>query len=148
MITEKHTASLGGRLVDIIKLRTLMEGLSPKSMKVNDPSLTWQIEPNHHYWNGLDGKTLGPDNLLHLTNWETAEIDFPNWSEHIRKVKNANLNFPIWLCDMPDMHNPQIRIDVIFDGMHRYTRAVIDKLKYISVVKVKYEDIPEEYFIK
>ncbi|GAB4158119.1 MAG: hypothetical protein Fur003_1870 [Candidatus Dojkabacteria bacterium] len=46
------------------------------------------------------------------------------------------------------MYVPEKRVEVIFDGMHRYTKAVKDRVKEIRVVKTRYEDIPEEYFIR
>lgn len=147
MITQKHTASLGSRLVDIIKLREFMLHKEVISMDVNDPTLVWQIGTEHNYWNGEDGESLGPSDLLSIKNWETAETKFPNWKEHILKVKDSDLDYPIWICDMPDMYEPDKRIEMIFDGMHRYTKAVKENVKSIKVIKVKYEDIPEEYFI-
>lgn len=144
MITDNHNATLGNRLVDIIKLREFMELYPIENMDVNNESLKWQIEPNHKYWNDTDGKSLGPDMLLKIENWEKAEIEYPSFAEHILKVKNADLSYPIWICDMPD---PSKRIEIIFDGMHRYTKAVKLNEKEIKVRRVKFEDIPEDYFI-
>lgn len=147
MVTVRHKATLGNRLVDIIKLREFMDKYPIDNMDVNDESLKWQIEPSHHYWNGEKGISLGPDMLLKIENWENAETEYPDFAEHIRKVKKADLNYPIWICNMPDMKNPSKRIEIIFDGMHRYTKAVLLNKKEIKVKKVRLEDIPEDYYI-
>ncbi|GAB4158124.1 MAG: hypothetical protein Fur003_1880 [Candidatus Dojkabacteria bacterium] len=75
MSTEIHNASIGNRLVDIIKLRKFMSAKNIITLSVNDASLIWQIGPEHDYWNGIDGESLGPSDLLSIKNWENAEID-------------------------------------------------------------------------
>lgn len=143
-----HTASLGDRTVDIIKLRKLMNGIKSEQFDTKDPELIWQVEPNHHYWEGEDGETLGPDDLIKIKNWENAEKNYPNWKKHILSVKEGDFDFPIWICDMPDMYDPVKRLHVIFDGMHRYTKALIENRKSIDVKVIRLEEIPDEFFVE
>jgi hypothetical protein len=83
---------------------------------------------------------------LNIEDWDRAEIDYPNWREHILKVKNADLSYPIWICNIDHDKNTGKRIEVIFDGIHRYTKAVMEKKENILTKKIRFEDIPEEYF--
>ena len=53
--------------------------------------------------------------------------------EHIEKIGNADLSYPIWVLGNGDH---------VFDGVHRLVKAVVNK---IPTIEVKYwTELPEE----
>jgi hypothetical protein len=91
------------------------------------------VGEGHYFWEDRNGMKLGPAQIL--KDWEAAQQN-PAWTDHVESIKRANLNNPIWA----------MKDGLVFDGMHRLTRAFIDK---VAKVKIKiFEELPESAVIK
>lgn len=142
--TSIHTATIGSGLYDVIKMREYMATFPVEEVNVAD--YMWMLDKSHKYWDDINGNPIGPADLLE--DWEMAQSK-PEWEEHVYSIKNAQLDkYPIWICNVPDDKDPSMRVNVIIDGVHRLTRAVLDGREVLNAIHIVYEDIPEEYRIK
>jgi|SRR5579872_77505 len=126
---ERHTADVGGVLYDIIKLRSYAETLPTETVSLE--LLRGHVEPGHKYWIDEKGGFLGPAEIL--KNWNDAQAN-PLWKTHVAAIRNSNLDQPIWMT----------RSGIVFDGMHRLTKAFVEGVKDI---KVKVFDVIPEFAV-
>ncbi|MBI2023158.1 methyltransferase domain-containing protein [Candidatus Giovannonibacteria bacterium] len=126
-----ETSRIGNTLIDVEALNKFAENLPIETVSVD--SLKDYVSEGNTYWAAEDSSKLGPYQILQ--DWEAAQKN-PLWAKHIESIKNANLDNPIWIS--PD--------GIVFDGMHRLTRAFIDGAKEIKVRRFK--EIPKEAIIE
>lgn len=126
-----ETSRIGDKIIDVGVLAKFAENLPVETA----PTKTFEnaVGENQHYWIAEDGQHIGPFEIL--KNWEFAQKN-PLWTEHVNSIKNANLDNPIWIS--PD--------GIVFDGMHRLTRAFLDGVKEIKVRRFK--ELPKEAIIE
>lgn len=136
----KHTARVGKYLYDILKLESYMSKLPVNEVPLSE--LQELISKEELCWNSNSGRSIGP--YMFISDWEGVQED-KDLEEHVQTIRNADIhNKPIWLCNMPNESNPNNRIDVVLDGMHRLTKAFIKGWEKIKFKRVRYEDLPLE----
>lgn len=116
--TPIETTQVAGKVYAIDALRTYAEQLPIDEVPLEELRST--IGPADHYWVGRDGKWFGPHDML--VDWEAAQAN-DAWSEHVETIKRADVSNPIW----------QMRGGLVFDGVHRLTRAMLDHAATIRV---------------
>lgn len=91
--------------------------------------LTEAVGSGHKYWEDTEGQSFGPSVLL--DDWPAAQQN-PKWQEHVKNIKAANLDYPIWVGEHGE----------VFNGVHRLTKAFLDNL---PTIKVRYfKKLPSE----
>lgn len=114
---DTHTTTIGGRMYDVYKLIRLTEHLPAVPVPVETVR---DLVTGELCWTDTEEMFFSPRELLtafeQLGTWELVESRYPNWSDHIKRVKEAECQFPLLMY----------RSEIV-DGMHRATRAVIEK---------------------
>jgi hypothetical protein len=125
-----ETTKVNGVIYDVRKLEALAEQLPIQ--EVPTEQLRDIASPGHHYWMDKNGHPLGPYDIIQ--DWAAAQNN-PAWEEHVATIKRADLDRPLWVTkDEESDHD-------VFNGLHRLTRAFIDK---VPAVKVRvFENLPE-----
>lgn len=118
LMTKTHTAQVGEKVYDIFALEKFAEGFPIETVQLD--LLKDAVASGNTYWHDANGEMFGPAELL--KDWPASEKN-PLWTSHIENIKNADLNHPIWLTSD----------GVVFDGMHRLTRAFVDGAKEINI---------------
>lgn len=126
-----ETSRVGDRLYNIELLKPFAQEIPVKEMDVE--VFRELVSDRHTYWIDRNDQKLGPYQIL--KDWEAAQKN-PIWADHIQTIKRANLDNPIW----------STKDGIVFDGMHRLTRAFIDN---VPTIKVKvFETLPEEAIVE
>jgi len=127
-----ETTSVNGKVYNVDMLVSTAHVL-PIVVEPIERFKKW-VGKGHTYWIDCDEKALGPYDIL--KDWDAAQRN-PAWTDHVESIKQANLEKPIWV--MRDS-------GYVFDGMHRLTRAFLDKKSHI---KVRYFDrLPKEALLR
>jgi len=139
--TSRHTAEHGGKLYDVYKIIELARDL---------PVLTIPMERlakmrEGKYWHDKQGNWAGPTEIIELyeqTNgdWDAMVAKRPELEKHIRSVQNADYELYPLITVGPEGE------EWVIDGMHRLTKAWIDKIAEISIKR--FDSLPEEAVIK
>jgi hypothetical protein len=113
-----ETTRIGKTLYDVDKIRHFAEKIP--TIEIDTKLLENSLIKGHYFWEDINGNKLGPYQIL--LDWEIAQNN-PNWLKHIESIKRADLNNPVWITNEY----------VVFDGMHRLTKAFIEKVPRIKV---------------
>ncbi len=114
---EVETTSVHGKIYKIDALRKFAEQFPIVDIDIE--RVRGATSEGNIYWEGLDGKGLGPFHIL--KDWEAAQKN-PAWVNHVASIKRADATMPIWIT----------KEGIVFDGVHRLTRAVLDGKKTIK----------------
>ncbi|MDP2669347.1 MAG: hypothetical protein Q8P07_06010 [bacterium] len=126
-----ETSRIGNTIIDVEVLVKFAENIPVETAQIK--LFENAIGENQYYWDAEDGTHIGPFEIL--KDWEAAQKN-SLWVKHIESIKNANLDNPIWVSSD----------GIVFDGMHRLTRAFIDGAKEIKVRRFK--ELPKEAIIE
>ncbi len=126
-----HTAEIGDYVYDIYKLRPYAESLPVQSIPL--AVFESRVAPGEYYWHDTEGNWLGPHQLLE--DWEAAQKN-PLWAKHVEKIKRVNADTPIWVINNSE----------VIDGMHRLTKAFLEKRTEINCRF--WTSLPEEAIVK
>lgn len=124
-----HTARINEGLFDVLKLREFSEDLPIENFDV-EVFRSRMFTPGNNFWTDTEGKRFDCADLLN--NWDRA-LDNPFWSEHVEKIKNADLGYPVWLYGEDD---------TIVDGAHRIAHALIKNIPEIKIQR--WQELPVE----
>lgn len=125
-LRQFETTQVNGKIYEIDTLRDYAETLPMIEIPLD--KVRGAVGEGHVYWIDRNGEPLAPYQIIQ--DWDAAQIN-EAWADHVTSIKRANLDDPIW--STPEGH--------IFDGVHRLTRAVIDR---VSTVKMKiFESLPD-----
>ena len=125
-----ETTSVFGGIYNVEMLFEYSDSIHTKEMPFQD--LREAVAEGHYYWDDKKGEKLGPADLL--KDWEAAQQN-DDWSDHVDNIKNADLQWPIWMT----------REGQVFNGMHRLTKYFVDD---ITPVKVKiFDSLPDEAIV-
>ncbi len=128
---QRETTRVGENLYDVELLKPLAEQLETQEVELG--LLKENVSKGHYFWIDRNGEKLGPAQVLR--DWDAAQRN-PAWIDHIESIKRANLDDPLWVT----------KDGLVFNGMHRLSRAFIDK---VSKVKVKvFEELPKSAVIR
>lgn len=124
-----HTARINEGLFDVLKLREFSKNLPIEDYDV-EQMRSRIFSPGSNYWTDNEGNQFDSAELLN--NWDKAQNN-PLWVEHVQKIKNANLNYPVWLYG---------EHDTIVDGVHRIAHALINNIPKIKIQR--WVELPSE----
>lgn len=125
-VVDMETTSVGGKTYRNSLLRKLAETIPTREVPLSQISAA--VGPEHAYWEDANGEVLAPHTLL--SDWDAAQKN-PAWADHVASIKRADLNSPIWIT----------KDGQVFDGVHRLTRAVLEKRATILVKT--FDKLPE-----
>lgn len=91
------------------------------------------VAGEHKYWLDRNGVMIGPSQLL--KDWDAAQKN-EAWKEHIATIKRSNLDDPIFIT----------KEGIVFDGMHRLTKAFLDGKS--SIKAIVFTSLPEEAILE
>jgi hypothetical protein len=126
-----ETTSVNGNIYNVELLESFAEQLESEEVPLE--KLEEAVGEGHYYWEDRSGNKLGPSQIL--KDWEAAQRN-EDWADHVATIKRADLSNPIWIS--ADGH--------VFNGMHRLTRAFIDKVPTIKVKK--FSSLPDEAIVR
>ena len=135
-----HFADINGKVYDIYKLIELAKTIEPKII----PITTFHTSKENKFWNVEEDQRIGPSDIITALEKGEQNIDWnglikkhPEWEEHIESIRNADYDtYPIIYTEK----------DTVVDGMHRLTKAWIDKTEEI---KAKWlEELPDSAIYK
>jgi len=125
-----ETTSVFGETYNVDKLFDYADRVPVQEVSLS--TLGEAVAEGHYYWTDKHNKKLGPFDLLQ--DWEVS-LQNPNWVDHVDNIKNADLQWPIWIT--ADGH--------VFNGMHRLTRCFVEG---ISPVKIRvFDSLPPEAIV-
>ena len=116
---QGETTDVAGKTYDVAELTPYAEQLPVE--EVPTESLLDAVGPDHKYWVDTKGEPFGPHEIL--KDWDAALVN-PRWREHVETISRADLNDPIWI------HRGT---GLVFNGVHRLTRAIHDGQQTIKV---------------
>lgn len=138
--TSRHTAEFEGKVYDVLKIIKIAQELPITEIPVAE------LEKMNEgkYWHGKNGEWLGPEDILDLYdkaegNWNAMLLKNPNAVDHIMGVKEADYHKHPLILVGPEANS------WVIDGMHRLTRALIDRVSTIKARRL--EKLPEEAVI-
>ena len=102
---------------------------SKMSLKRKDSKLLHLMADEEHAWDDTDGENFTPMELLN--DW-----DNPKYAHHRQRVENADLKYPLLVWHDLDVGGGY----KIIDGMHRLTKAVMEKKDYVMVKELTTKD--------
>ena len=121
-----HMADINGKIYDVYKLIELAKTIEPKMV----PIATFDNNKESTFWNAADGSRIEPSDIIDAIGENTESVDwenlikkYPDWEEHIESIRNADYE------KHPILYTHK---DVVVDGMHRLTKAWIDKIEEIK----------------
>jgi hypothetical protein len=127
-----HTFSIDDKKYDVYKLIHLTEQIQQTDIQLSNFK-SEKIEKN--MWTDNKGKKFSPNELItayiKYTTWQEVEKNYPEWSNHIKKIKNVDYNTPVLIYE-----------NDIIDGMHRLVKAILDKAESIPAKIL--DELPEE----
>ncbi len=130
-IYTQETTRVGEILYDVDKLKNEAENIPIQEISLN--TLLGAVSEGNYYWIDQNNEKLGPFQIL--KDWDAAQRK-EEWSDHIANIRQANLDNPIWITKQ----------GLVFDGMHRLTKAVLEGKENIKV-KV-WDNLPDIAIIK
>lgn len=107
-----ETTNVNGKTYNVDKLKQFAESLP--ILETATQTFEGAVRKGNYYWLDKNSRKLGPHDLLE--DWVSAQEN-PDWADHVQNIKSANLDNPIWIFQEDG---------VVFDGMHRLTRALIE----------------------
>lgn len=132
-----HFAEINGKVYDVYKLIELAKTIEPKII----PITTFDNSKESKFWNDKNNLRIGPPDIIEEgergIDWDGLIKKHPEWEEHIESIRNADYE------TYPIMYTGE---DLVVDGMHRLTKAWVDKAEEI---KAKYiEELPDSALYK
>lgn len=120
-----HTAHINGKVYDVYKLIEWAKTIEPNVV----PTSQFENNKEGKFWDAEDGSRIGPADIMNVLEENQDEIDwdgfikkYPEWREHIESIRDADYDaYPI-------MYTGE---GLIIDGMHRLTKAWMNKAKEI-----------------
>ncbi len=134
-VSLRHTARVRGKLYDAHKLIDAAENLPVEVVPI---STFDELKGEAACWTDKEGNRLGPKQLLELAEEYSGDFNAmllakPEWEQHIVSLRDADYKtYPLLV---EGDHN-------VIDGMHRLTRAWIDKAKEIKIKR--FDKLPAE----
>lgn len=133
---DSHTTEYDGVLYDAYKLIHFSESLPEENIPIN----TLSYVSSNNYWKDSKGRWLGPHHILDVAekygdniNWEEIIMNNPDWATEIEKIRNADyVNHPLLV----------VGDDYVVDGIHRLTKALLDKVLEIKIKR--FDTLPVE----
>ncbi len=126
-----ETTTVGERLYNVQLLERFAEHLPTQEIPLS--ALAEAVAKGNYYWTDRNGDLLGPYDLLQ--DWDAAEKNSA-YVDHVATIKQADLSNPIW----------RTAEGQVFNGMHRLTRAFLDKA---ATIKTKiFPSLPDEAIVK
>ncbi len=128
---DAHKLTVEGKSYDVYKLIRLTSHTEHVEMKIST------LEPQilNKCWKDSCQKDFSPRDLLSayrtLGTWEAVAGEHPTWSDHIRRINQADRRYPLLLYQG----------DVV-DGTHRLIRALVEGVENISAKIL--DKLPEE----
>lgn len=113
-----ETAGMNGKEYNVELLRPYAESLPVVQMPLEN--FVSDVSESNKCWTDSFGQRFGPYQILE--DWEAAQRNI-DWEDHIKAIKEADLNEPVWFHEG----------DGVFDGLHRLTRAFLEKKQSIPV---------------
>ncbi len=126
-----HTANINGIAHDIYKMQPFAEHLPVAIVPI--AQFAESTDAGNSFWTDSEGNSFLLGDILQ--DWEASKQN-PLWTEHVKKIENADLSYPIWV----------INNNHVIDGMHRLVKAMLDKEVGIKVRFV--DDILEQGLIE
>ena len=91
---------------------------------------------NDECWDDISGKKLKPREVIDLIGnlpetdeqWQQLELAYPNLSEHLRRIKQANDSSSILVASIDSEL-------IVIDGLHRLARAFLENKGDVRVKK-------------
>ena len=132
---DAHTADFGEHKIDVYKLIHLSGALEKETVPISE----LEKFKYNNYWKDANNNWLGPQQILDEVNkyqgnpdWNEIITNHPEWEDEIKKILKADYK-----------KHPIIIVEgIVIDGMHRLTKAWIDK---VDIVEVKrFQKLPEE----
>ena len=123
--THYFTNDKNNLTVDIYKLIHLSEVVPVQIVPIS----TLASQANDDCWNDSLGNKIGPHRIMMALadgklSWAELLRDRPEWQTHVEGVRDANYEkYPLLV----------VEDNQIADGMHRLTKALIDKVTEIKV---------------
>ena len=135
-----HFADVNGKVYDVYKLIELAKTIEPKIIPIS----TFDNNKEGKFWSIEEDIRIGPLDIINALEENVTDIDwdavikkYPDWQEHVENVRDADYEkYPVMYTDK----------DLIVDGMHRLTKAWIDK---VEEIKTKWlEELPDSALYK
>lgn len=131
---DSHMADFGEQKVDIYRLIHLAESLNAETVSMAD----LEKFKDGNYWKDGNDEWLGPHHILNeaakyanTPDWNAITTAHPAWANEIRKILRADYR-----------KHPIIIVEgIVLDGMHRLTKAWLDRADSITVKK--FSKLPE-----
>ena len=134
-----HFAYINGKVYDVYKLIELAKTIEPKII----PTATFDNKKGGKFWNVEGEQRIGPSDIIttlegdEKIDWDNLVKKHPEWEEHIESIKNADYDkYPIMYTEK----------DLVVDGMHRLTKAWIDKVEELKAKHI--EELPDSALYK
>lgn len=135
-----HFADIDGKIYDVYKLIELAKTIEPKVI----PTATFDSSKEDKFWNIKEDLRIGPSDIINSLEENAGDIDWdgfikehPEWKEHLESIRDADYE------KHPIIYTGR---DVVVDGMHRLTKAWIDKVEEIKAKWI--EELPDSAFYK
>lgn len=135
-----HFATINEKVYDVYKLIELAKTIEPKIVPIE------LFDENKHgkHWEITENVRIGPSDIIDSLEETAGSIDWddllkkhPEWKEHIESIRDGDYE------KYPIMYTGE---DVIVDGMHRLTKAWIDR---VEKIKTKWlEELPDSAVYK
>jgi len=126
---DTHTAEHRGLRIDVYRLIHLTQKIPESEIEIED----LQHQMGDFCWTDEHGP-ITPEFVVHICQeigYEKASTKYPSLAQHIDKIKNSDLSFPIILYK-----------ENIIDGMHRLAKAAIEN--HTRVKARVLDEIPED----
>lgn len=128
-----HLAEVNDKVYDVYKLIELAKTIESHAV----PTSTFDNNKEGKYWHAKDGSAdIGPSDIIDalegVVDWDGLTTKHPEWQEHIEKIRHADYEtYPILYTGT----------DLVVDGMHRLTKAWIDRAPEIKAKLI--ENLPD-----
>ena len=138
-VTSRHTTRINEKLYNVHKLMESAEELPIEEVTV---SLFDEFRSEDGCWKDKKQKSIGPKQILELAeknqnSFNAMLLSNIDWAEHTTRVRDADYtNYPLLV----------VNENYIVDGMHRLTKAWIDKAEKVFIKRFK--DLPLSAEIK
>lgn len=131
---DSHIADYGDKKVDVYKLIHAAESLPVETVNM----LELEDCRENNYWFDKNGAWLGPHHIadavmkMGKTDFDALVEQHPAWEDEIRKIQHADYeSYPILIVG-----------NTVVDGLHRYTKALVDGQKTINAKR--FPELPQE----
>ena len=125
------TFRIGETLYNLEVVRTCASALPVVQVELNQ--LRGAVSEGQCYWQDRDGEFFGPFELLQ--DWVAAKHN-PLWHSHVEIIERADLTDPLFIT----------KEGIVFDGMHRLTRAFLEKKQRINAAI--FDALPDKAIVR